>query len=1774
MAPRPSTPQGLPHGGSHGPRSLSAPNSPARPGMFQGINRLPSQDSLDRSIHNESGHGKSTAQIIRDLKHSNASLSAKQASQEAQFMNQLSEVTKSFEDQRVKMDADIRNLKKQLAHLEAYKAAADAKLKEKDASLSKVKEESAFQRHSISDLKNQLYQLQTDLEDAQQNEGRTLSRGSQEEMAQLLMDNQEMARELANLQAELRDSERARHELERSKGKGKPPAPPSNSGESPTTGYYQKFQETQSELERHRKRLSATQSRMEGLEAEKQSLELAHAKTVEELQEELVKQSELFQRRERDLMAQIESLEFTDSQVTVDLRREVEERDNTIGHMQDELEQYADQAAELAAQLAEAQQAAASQENYRRDEAEDLRILHDAQEEEISNLRKQLEEARKEVEIREEELEESNARLEKVVDSSSSKLDLTTGDYEDDELIRTRTELNDLKFKLEEAESELSNLRRMADGTVDSSDALQNELEKMKEHRADLEEELVKTRSEQERRVKELNESIDTLTKEKEEIWEKLASLDHQKNDAISMLESKNSEFSKLRSHWEGKAGKAQEAESLKSEIEIHKQRAHDASENERAATEKIYELGNQLRDLEKELEQQRKVADEANIKLQEKIAVEIKIKETEDATANSLLKAEAELNDLRKTISSYESGGNKTAKQLREAQIALVALDDEKKAMSQKHRELLMAVEKKKEEIQRLSHEKLAAKDQEILVLEKRLREAEALESEEIKKLRGKLTLSESQQANEIKKLRDELLKARSLEDEKTSLEKRVQSLESSSRAVPVSPEPNLAESKSIDTAAQAKLETKIRVLSGENNALRTKLKDRDTTIAALVRSSVSLENKISSMESDLQEVRSVQSEEKKMTEVELHELRKTLSALKDREPKVSEEVALLKRELNLAKQDGKRWRRALEERGGSGSDYQHKINRLHKELEESVQRLKERDQAIETLVNQSISQEAHVKDLKTRISSLMKQMEKVPSNDDSMLESEVERLKEETEMFAGQIIEQDEEIQNLRRRLHQRDDQLQLLKREVADLKERFGNVEMSTKQSEEVQRLKKDLSRVAVDLKARDEEVLHLQKRLEETRHQAAPAEIVSRLQAELDELQEARNDNHAELRDLRRQLWDAKQAAGEANDLKLELAQAKYALDEYKRTSGHGIDDTNKIEQLKLDLQARNARIAELESTSGSFNEEQVAVFRMEITSLRSELNIKTQTLGRLSDDIRLRDAALQKADHLKMKILGELTATKDELDKLKDEVLQNQKFIESFDIEKETLVKEKQQLLEEKESIANERDALMQEVSRIQNKMTELERVSGSCNEEQVGIFQKEIESLRSELSAKTETVGRLSDDIRSRDAALQNTEHVKMQILNELSDTKDSLDALKSEVSRSQRSIESSDIEKETLVKEKQQLLDEKEALAKERKELMQEVSGLQNQVESLGVMLNDRERLQAELEQSQKAIVNSEKSIVDSYEKRLSALTLDRDITIDQLRKDLAESRGKMSEESDEMARKLRSLQENNESLREQFDIELHAKNQQIYALEHTLHAQEQIVESMRAEMDQLQSGMERATEKRRGEIEDLQQELMQLEGRALKQEREITTLKMQLEEGKLEHKAEVVRLKESLASMEKESPLTKTMAALQNDDRMLEVRERLEQLKARNTTLQEENLKLGGRLERKVIEIKSLEYEKARAEELDKENESLRRQVKELGSILEAGTRSKASRSSSTRSPSTNDTSSTSQDLAPVSTGKENAAKGKDKAAKGKGLKGLFKRKGFSSDDVIQEE
>jgi len=125
-----------------------------------------------------------------------------------------------------------------------------------------------------------------------------------------------------------------------------------------------------------------------------------------------------------------------------------------------------------------------------------------------------------------------------------------------------------------------------------------------------------------------------------------------------------------------------------------------------------------------------------------------------------------------------------------------------------------------------------------------------------------------------------------------------------------------------------------------------------------------------------------------------------------------------------------------------------------------------------------------------------------------------------------------------------------------------------------------------------------------------------------------------------------------------------------------------------------------------------------------------------------------------------------------------------------------------------------------------------------------------------------------------------------------------------------------------------------------------------------------------------------------------------------------------------------------------------------------------------------------------------------------------------------------------------------------------MLEVRERLEQLKAINTDLQEENLTLGGRLERAAIQIQTFDVEKQQAEEIEEENAKLRQQLKEYEQLLSRSTKSASTKSSRSGSSQQSPTSET------VIPEKESSTKSKDKKKK---KFGLFKRR--TIDESISE-
>eukprot|EP00980_Cylindrotheca_fusiformis_P020312 scaffold7344_cov145-Cylindrotheca_fusiformis.AAC.10 len=1242
IAPRPMTPV---EGNRPRMQALSAPNSPAR-GGFPGINRLPSQDSLDRSIHNESGHGKSTAQIIKDLKKANAELTNKTAEMEVKFMNELASVSRPFEEKQNKMKEMLVAMKKEMAQMEASKAASDLKLKEKDSQLIKIREESNFQRHTISDLKSQLHQLQSELDESEES-----NKGG--EMEQLLAKNETMARELEELrsQAKFRDLKN-----------GQGTTLPAESLKDESSDYFRQLEETQGELESHRVNLTATQQDLEALRREK-VLWQEQSNRVLELEDELRSKSE-----------QMQSMEIGASDELQDL---IIQRDAEIASLNEQLDEYVEKTAELAGALAQVKEASANQEQYRRDEAEDLRILHDAQEGEITKLRKALEDTQKELEIKAEELGEKD-RARKL---SSDDL---------------KEHISRLEKELDASQTALFDYQEKAAQDDDCNEELIMELEnKLKESRG---------------RIVNLEEEIELLTAETSP-------------ENIGALE--------------------QEIDDLKQKLRL-------SEEAELVAAGKLAELEDEFVKLQKQ-------AMAANS--------DVDGKELPDSETKGTKEDNAEIQRPMGISEAMEAGDEKNSslkKQLQETRKALVALDKEKEELIKKHSEVLSAVEKEKQDLQRHARQRLAAKDDELFVAIEQVANHQELESE-----------------------RDEL-------------ENRVQSLEAQLA------ENNKGASSERTEGGEAS-QSQIDELVEEKNQLKNKLRDRDTTIAALVRSSMSVEEKIAGLEEELSEARSGRDDSRLNSSGggEIDDLRDAVERYKANEESMKEEIIALEKDLNFAEAEAKRWQQALRADSTPGSDDRYQIAALQKNVAELKDKIKERDETIETISR---------------------------SNSDP----EFQRLQAENDMFAGQIVEQDEEIQNLIREVRIRDQSLLELERELTE-KGVGGSSEEDTR---EIHALQGQLAEVQADLRMRNQQLVQYKQEFENMRQNGSLGGGELSLAAEVAELQDINDEYLMELRQLRTELWEAKEAAGAANDLRLELAQSKYAFGEYKRKQGSDVDTAERL---------------------------------------------------------------------------------------------------------------------------------------------------------------RKELESTKSQL------------------AQAQN---------------------------------------------------------------------------------------LQAKLEFVKTDRASTETTLLESYERRIK----EKDGVIATLKSDLELARDRSLDDSSKLSSKLAELENENSGLRDQFRVELHAKNQQIYDLEQALQAQEESVEKMRLEMEHLQKGMVFATERRHGDFEELQDEVFHMEQQSKKQEQEIENLRMKLDESKVAHRAEVSRLTDLVGKMDQGSPIAKTLMESESEDQVLEIRERLESLKKQNTKLQAENLQLRGRLERASKEIQSLAGEKQEVAEIEKDNRKLRYQLNEMEDIVKA--------------------------------------------------------------------
>jgi chromosome segregation ATPase len=1887
MAPRPVTPSQNQHN-----RSASAPNSPARGigmGLFGGrssphhhfpphidrtnsggserggsfnlpnfpINRLPSQDSLDRSIHNESGHGKSTAQIIRDLKHSNSALSAKMASQEKRHMNELAKVEAASFSKRQELEQFSAKQKMKLLQYEQYKAAAESKMKQQDTELSKVKEESAFQRHSISDLKNQLYQLQQELDERdEEDENRlddnnddgdddlrrphsdnghniprhpgysrnnsgldiapTNSSMSTEDLQQMTLDNEELVKEIQELQDQLmeyqgydkklKDLQRQLEAAQKSSipprpttpthknqpERERPPLVPSKSRDqdddvsvTSTDPYRKQLQDAKEQLEAQTQKLYQHESSVRDLEAEKETLAEAHSRGVQELEDRFVVLQQESKERELSMRKELASLSQEETnQIETRLR---EEQQGQVVELEEQLEQYAEKLAEVAATLAESRQQAKNQEQYRKDEAEDLRMIQDAHEAEIVRLEKELDEATKELELRDEELEEVKQKYLSLLQQEEEK----KLEEKDTKGPTTITDTSETRSADEESTDVISVPEDDSNAKLvsDLEDQLYNSVETVNK----LELQVESLRNEH-------NEAVAKLEMDKSKLSNDLKTA---RESEVGPQTDKNKDSPGLHRYWEEKTSKTKEVEILKNEIENLRQRVFESTEAGKLAEQKVQDLELQLEKCRSE-----EIDSDSN-----EFSEELKLAKSQ------VVESEEDVIILKRKIDELSVENESVRKELQEAQSSLVALDDDKQAMDDELNELVSSLDREKN----IQNEMTAQLESQ---------EVELVELQNIKSLLKPLEAEKLLLQDEVEKL------------------KNYQNHNANADSLDVTPPstPNDFEDM------KQNLERQIEDLNEDQSLKKTKLKDRDTTIATLLRSSIVLENKIESLQIEADESRA----RCQKTLDELQVLRSTQVSRDEEYSKAVMENKYVKGQLKIFKRDAKRWKRALQEDGTTSGEYRYQISMLQKSNEDFAETIQERDQAIQNLVNQSMGQESHVRDLKIRISSLMKEVESVRMNkgrnDEGVLRAEIDRLQDESEIFAGQIIEQDEEFKRMHRVLNKREEQIELMKTEIEGFNQRNNFPDNTILQN-------------------RDRRISELQKKIEYLERQRSPNTNVvnpievKNLRAELDEMQEAAESNRIEIRDLRQKLWEAKDAAGSASDLRVQLDQARWELNEYKRNStpeklsNHG-------GELRINLDKALARIKELEEilTEHTLAETKLNDLDTETSQLKNKNNeleiqlesklVELENLKEKLDASRLemdglRELLQSKADTM-VELLEQIKASQNEFSKIKElEINASTNETKSSQDDTVTILEYIKVTTDNFKSLHEQFSALQEDVVSLRNNLDgKTKRIEQF--EDEATILAHDIDIAEQNLKEKTKTIDDLEQHLKANKIQLKEAGDLKAKLGNELADSQARLGALEKELSdaitetssneelsRKNQSLaqdnaslaqkneslveenaslgnmnDNLEEESETLTKDNQTLCEELKALGeektsrelelesvtakkqyleeqnksigRERDELDRKVTSLTENIQALNsISLKDQkydaadhdalqqkvenlaqvndsltnenrnlleknegfidtidnlkaknqtlanngvkmeesiESLKADMEKLSQGTSNlrelkkqfhesemqresSENTIIEKYEKQLRSLSSSKDAEMDALLNNLTESREKSSENIGEVIAQLKIMEEENISLRDQFEFEMQAKDQAIFALEHTLHAQEQIVETMRSEMDQIQGGMEHATRARRNEVDEMQQEMMQVEGKAMKQEREIVALKMQLEERKLEHKADVVKLKDALAkAMEQDSPFQQTISDLQNNDRMLEVRERLEQLKARNTNLQEDNLNLGGRLERASIQISAFEIEKQQAEEIEEENMKLRKQLKEYEQLL----------------------------------------------------------------------
>ena len=310
-------------------------------------------------------------------------------------------------------------------------------------------------------------------------------------------------------------------------------------------------------------------------------------------------------------------------------------------------------------------------------------------------------------------------------------------------------------------------------------------------------------------------------------------------------------------------------------------------------------------------------------------------------------------------------------------------------------------------------------------------------------------------------------------------------------------------------------------------------------------------------------------------------------------------------------------------------------------------------------------------------------------------------------------------------------------------------------------------------------------------------------------------------------------------------------------------------------------------------------------------------------------------------------------------------------------EKEELLSKYAKDLAEKDGKIKEMQALREDASTIHSENASLKLQLETTSREFQTIADNhkdaktEMERRKAEWKALSQENENLKLNFSRAHDELQELSHQNQDLKREAEQRQAELASIRKELQEKINAVDELNTEMATLEEAKKQenenskprdiadcrlesLQDTNDSLTKQLEEKTAKLEAMEAQAKAMGDSSSQMQR--NELEETVKA-----------YERQLCSLTMNKDVTIDTLRKDLANARSRNAAEVARLTNELSKMQETNSSLKKQCDGEaIRMRDQRIYALEHTLLAQEKTVDSLRLELDQLQSSMSNAAFKR----------------------------------------------------------------------------------------------------------------------------------------------------------------------------------------------------------------